>query len=309
MLHRDMSQRRSLRLLMLVLLFTPLVAMGGGGASMAQDGATPESSPAQPTFDLSGVQITITGSQPEALGMTTDYSLEMLQGWGAEIENVELTSTTSVQALLAGRTDIGSGGADELILGAAEGADITAIASTRAQMDYVLVARSGIDSPADLEGATIGMSGPAGFDALLARVVIREAGLTDADVNFVQIGGSGDRSAALLAGRIDAAVVFISDGLELERSTDEVHPVLYLADVVTGFSKSLLFANSSYWEENPEIATAVACATLEANQWFHEDREGWIAYTLENVPGSTEEATSELYDLLVEINMYPTTPQ
>jgi len=70
----------------------------------------------------------------------------------------------------------------------------------------VLVGKTEFDSVASLEGATIRMSGPTGFDALLTRFSLADVGLDpETDVNFVQIGGSPDRAAALRAGRVDPA--------------------------------------------------------------------------------------------------------
>ncbi|MEZ4522962.1 MAG: hypothetical protein R3A46_15190 [Thermomicrobiales bacterium] len=43
-------------------------------------------------------------------------------------------------------------------------------------MDYVLVAQSDITSVEELDGG-IGMFGPAGYDALLSRLTIRNAGM------------------------------------------------------------------------------------------------------------------------------------
>jgi NitT/TauT family transport system substrate-binding protein len=268
---------------------------------------SPEAS-GEPTFDLSGVDIRMTGADPEALAMTSVYMADLLRGWGAEVEEIVLTSTTGVQALLAGQTELAGQGADELILGAAEGADLVAFASPRAKMDYVLVTSNEITSVEDLAGKSVGMSGPAGFDTLLTRVAVREAGMDVADVNFVQIGGSGDRAAALLAGRVDAVTIFLSDWIELSKRTDDLQDLLYMAELVPDFTKDVIFAERDFYEENQDLALAVACANLEAFAWFHADKQTWVDYVLERVDGSTEEATSELYDLLVEIDMYPQDP-
>jgi NitT/TauT family transport system substrate-binding protein len=250
----------------------------------------------------------MTGADPEALAMTSVYMADLLRGWGAEVEEIVLTSTTGVQALLAGQTELAGQGADKLILGAAEGADLVAFASPRAKMDYVLVTSNEITSVEDLVGKSVGMSGPAGFDTLLTRVAVREAGMDVADVNFVQIGGSGDRAAALLAGRVDAVTIFLSDWIELSKRTDDLQDLLYMAELVPDFTKDVIFAERDFYEENQDLALAVACANLEAFAWFHADKQTWVDYVLERVDGSTEEATSELYDLLVEIDMYPQDP-
>lgn len=326
---------KSIRIMIALMFLSGLIAACGGGDDDDSNGAGAESTPAtaasdsssgdpspaaaeseateEPAasgdddfgIDLSGVELRLTGAQPSALSMIDHYIEDLMEGWGAEIDRIELTSTTGVQALIAGQTDLAGGGTDELILGAAAGADIVAIASTQDKMDYVLVAQNDIESIADLAGASIGMSGPAGYDTLLSRLAVRREGLDLTDVNFVQIGGSGDRAAALLAGRVDAATIFLSDWFELERRTEDVHALAFMNELVDSSTKSSINTTKTFAAENPEIMFALACANLEAYKWFHDDKDGFIEYTLENVEGSTEEATSALYDMLIDIEMYP----
>jgi NitT/TauT family transport system substrate-binding protein len=267
--------------------------------------STPVTEP--PSFDLSGVSLRVT-TAAETLEMPASYMWDLMEGWGAEVERIELTSTTGVQALLANQADLAGQGTDELILGAAEGADLVGFASTKDKMDYVMVVGADINSVQDLAGKTIGMSGPAGFDTLLARATVRQAGMNLEDVNFVQIGGSPDRAAALLTGRIDAAVVFIPDWNELALRTDEIKSLLYMTEVLPGAAKSLVFAKREWLEANPEVALAVACANLEAFEWFAQDKQRFIDYTIERVPGVTEEALDVTYDELIELDMYPLNP-
>ena len=234
--------------------------------------STPVTEP--PSFDLSGVSLRVT-TAAETLEMPASYMWDLMEGWGAEVERIELTSTTGVQALLANQADLAGQGTDELILGAAEGADLVGFASTKDKMDYVMVVGADINSVQDLAGKTIGMSGPAGFDTLLARATVRQAGMNLEDVNFVQIGGSPDRAAALLTGRIDAAVVFIPDWNELALRTDEIKSLLYMTEVLPGAAKSLVFTKREWLEANPEVALGDLDVT---------------------------------YDELIELDMYPLNP-
>ncbi|MPZ88828.1 MAG: PhnD/SsuA/transferrin family substrate-binding protein [Nitriliruptorales bacterium] len=263
-----------------------------------------------PSFDLSGTSITATTSIPGALNIGTFWAFERLEEWGAEVDTVILTTTTGIQTLIAGRSDLASHGSDEVVLGAAEGAEVIAIGAPATRMDYVLVGSSDYAEVADLQGGTIAMSGPAGFDALLSRLSLRDAGLDpETDVNFVQVGGSPDRATALLSGQVDAATVFLEDWEELRLQTDDLQLIQYMADIVEEFPASAYFAQASFWEENPDVALALACANLQANAWINEDKQRFIDYTLELVEGATPEAVDSIYDAAQEIDMFPTEPE
>ena len=288
--------------------FIALVLALVAGTALAQ--LTPEEAAAQYDIDLSGTSLTTTSSLSGALLMPQAYMLDMLEAWGADVEIVTLTTTSGVQALIANRSDLAPHGADELIIGAAEGADLTAIGSPQSKINYVLVGSNDIMSVEDLEGRTVGMSGPAGFDALLTRFSLADAGLDpETDVNFVQIGGSPDRAAALLAGRVDAATIGLDDWFDLAAETDDVHIVQYMEEVVPDFATELYFSRAEFIEQNPDVALAIACGNLEANQWANENRDAFIDFTLDRVPGTSEEAVVGLYDAAMEVNMWPTEPE
>lgn len=288
-------------------LIASLLALIVSGA-LAQ--LSPEEAAAKYDIDLSGTSITTTSSLFGPLLMPEAYMFDMLEAWGAEVEVVTLTTTSGVQALIANRSNLAPHGADELLIGAAEGADLVAIGSPQSKINYVLIAKNGIDTVEDLQGRTIGMSGPAGFDALLTRFSLQDAGLDpETDVNFVQIGGSPDRAAALLAGRVDAATIGLDDWFELKSRADNVHLLQYMSEIVPDFATELYFARRDFIERNPDVALAIACGNLEANRWANDHRDAFIQYTLDKVPGSTPGPTAELYDAAMEVNMWPTTPE
>ena len=283
---------------------------GGGQPEELDSGEIPGTGvEGGPEFDLSGKTVVATTSPPGAINMGTFWAYKRLEEWGADVETVIVTTTSGVQAIVADRADLASQGSDEVVLGAAEGANTVAIGAPSTAMDYVLVARGDAESVEDLEGKTIGMSGPSGFDALLSRLSVERAGLdAESDVNFVQIGGSPDRAAALLAGQVDAATIFLEDWEELSQQTEELQLVQYMAEIVPDFPATAYFAQADYWEDNPEVALALACANLQANVWLNSSEDEYVDYVLQVVPGATEEAARAIYQHAQEVNMWPTEP-
>lgn len=283
----------------------------GDGEATGDDDAIAASMPGDgdmPDFDLSGQSITFTTSQPGALNMGTFWMFEKLREWGAEVEEVILTTTTGIQTLIAGESNAGAHGGDEAVLGAAEGAEVMAIGAPNSRMDYVLVGGADIESIEDLEGGTIAMSGPAGFDALLSRLALEDAGMDpDSDVNFVQIGGSPERGTALLTDNADAATIFLEDWFEVSQRAEDLNLVTYMAELFPQFPADVFYGDAGYWEENPDMATAIACANLEANSWINSERQQFIDFTLQRAEGTTEQGVGQTYDAAQEVGMFPET--
>jgi NitT/TauT family transport system substrate-binding protein len=290
-----------------IALVVPLALLASGCA--AQPGASaPTGAAAEVTsvedIDLTGERIRFIVSPPDVLATNLEYLLDTLEGWGAEVERIEVLSTTGLQGVLANQVDFATNGADEMVLGTANGTGITAIGSHRAKMDYVMAGSEDINSVEDLEGKTVGVSGPAGFDALLTRLLLDKYGVDSESVNFVQIGNSGDRAAALIGGRVDAVTIFLSTWLGIEDQA--VTEVSRLADELAEFPKEAIFGLPAYIDAHPNVALAVACANLQANRWFGEERDEWIAKAIDFVPDATEEEVGRLYDLATDLGMYPT---
>ena len=256
-------------------------------------------------IDLTGERIRVIVSLPDVLATNLNVLLDQLEDWGAEVDRIEVLSTTGLQALIANQVDFATNGADELVLGTANGAAATAIASHRAKMDYVFAAAPGISSLEDLSGKIVGVSSPTGFDANLTRLILEQAGIDTDTVSFVQIGNSGDRAAALVSGRIDAATIFLSTWLTIADSGQAVE-LVRIADELDVSPKEAVFGLPAYIESHPKVALAVACANLESNRWFADNRDEWIEYALDFVPDATEDEVAQMYELASQVGMYPT---
>lgn len=306
--------------ILIAAVFALSACAADGGASLdpseapegTDDGASQPAETAgegEISFDLSGMQITTTSTLFSGLDASLIRVIEIVEEWGAEVDNVVLSQQSGLDALLAGESNIaGSHDADELIIGTSGGEDLLGIGSAKSRMDYVLVAQKEFESVEDLAGTTIATSGPAGFNTLLMRFALEDAGLDpDADADLAQIGSSGDRAAALLAGVASSAAATIDDWYELEEQTDELHILAYFSDVRPEFPNDIYYAQRSYWEENPDLALAWACANLEANAWITADQDRYVEWIAEYVDAPAE-ALANTWQFAIDVDMWPTDP-
>jgi NitT/TauT family transport system substrate-binding protein len=275
-------------------------ALGAGlaGAAMAQE------------FDLSGVEVTIGTAQAQVLNIGTLRMIEMLEGWGADVTRVELPSISGLEAIVADRIDVASRSSDEILSGQSNGVDVIAFGAPISTMHYAVVSTPGVNSIADLDGKSIGTSGPGGFNGMLFRYMLRQNGLEpEEDVAIVPVGGSSERAAAVMAGQVNAAVLFIDNWLALREQGANAQLLGYVADIVPGLSSRAVFAERSYIDANEELILAMACANLEANHWINSSKEDFVSYVMDNVRGANEDAVSAFYDVAMEIEMFPTDPE
>ena len=113
----------------------------------------------------------------------------------------------AVQALISRDVYLMQQGSAGVIQAWAQGfKDLVAIGATGNKLDYVLVSTAAIKKPADLKGKKIGISQLGASTDFIARLAVRQLGLTEKDVALISLGAQGERWAALAGGHIDASV-------------------------------------------------------------------------------------------------------
>ncbi|HET7389114.1 MAG TPA: ABC transporter substrate-binding protein [Nocardioidaceae bacterium] len=287
----------------------------GGGGTTAVDSSGGGSGDVDPIItayqgpkvDLSGVSLTVTSSEPDGLTMGELFMFGKLKQWGANVDHVVLTSTSGIQTMVAGKSDLAAQGADEVVLGNAQGAHVTAIGSPDSKQHYVLVAKKSVKDVKALSGKSIAMSGPSGFDTLLSKYALHQAGMQPNAAKFVQIGGSPDRAAALLSGTVDAATIFLAGWENLQTKSDKLHLLKNFAQT-TDFPGDVYYAKADYLKANPKLALGVACANLEANDWLRNNEDQYVKFALKKVQGSDEASLKQIWQDAISAKMWPSDP-
>ena len=122
-------------------------------------------------------------------------------------------------ALLANQIQIGQFGGAEALSANAGGGDLVLVANLAPVYPYKLYAAKGITSIAGLKGKKVGVSNAGGSSDIATRAALKSAGLDpDKDVTIVAVGSHANRTAALLAGSIDAGVDDPPEDLELVKA-------------------------------------------------------------------------------------------
>ncbi len=284
-------------------------ALAAGMAGCGQSDAPENAAESEISFDLSGQSVRIGTAAEQPLDIGTSYGVELLKGWGADVQREELTSVSGLEAIIAGQIDVSGRSSDEVIEANAQGVELVAFGAGASVMHYVLIGSPDITDVSALKGKKIAISGPSGFDTLLINAILDEQGLDpEQDVTQIPIGGSGERTAAVMAKQADVAMVFMDNWFALEEQGADIGLIGYVADLLPNLSSRAFAAERSYLDENPDMALAIACANLEANKWINADKDAYVDYTMERVTGTTEEGIGAFYDRAMELDMFPTDP-
>ena len=262
-----------------------------GEASPAADGEAPGTA-----VEASSVRIAM--GAPEMDTLTVAKWVELLNEAGVEVRDVEFASgANAFRAMAAGEADVTLSppvGILQWIQQRPGGLEV--LAAQILKPDYVLMVSPEISSVEDLVGKQIGISVPGDISHALTAVALEESGVDPSSVEFVQIGGTSARIAALTSGQIQAGAAHVTDGLAAALESD-IKPILNYWEVIPTYAFHFLQARSDWLEEHPDLAQLLVDTLLEANRWAQENEEEFIELSREYVPDIPDELRAEVYRL------------
>src|SRR3954464_6497301 len=134
------------------------------------------------------------------------------EGIKAEVINME-GGTRGLQVLLSGEIDAMHVGMAPVVLANKQGADLRLVTSTCNTIPITMFSKTALGMD-NLKGKTFGISTFGSETDIAISILLKRLGLTRQDITVAQIGGSSQRFAALIAGRIDVAPL-IEPGIRL----------------------------------------------------------------------------------------------
>lgn len=201
------------------------------------------------------------------------------------------------EALQLGREDIVFASADEAVIAG----DLATVATAYQQYPAEVMFAGKAESLADLKGKSLGIPGRFGSSYYAALVALESAGLTEDDVELVEIGFT--TVAALTTGKVDAVIGFSNNELVQFESQGFEVTSLPVSDEKVLVGPSLIAMQDK--AEDPTIK-AIVDGMLAAEQRAIEDPQAALDATAEQVPALAEpeqmasaklvlEATSKLW--------------
>lgn len=190
---------------------------------------------------------------------------------GLELQLILMRPTITTTALLTGDLDFST--TFNRDLGAAlSGMPIRLVMSLATAPSHVFVARPEIRTMEQLKGKTLGVDGPKQIIEVLIRKGLEKHGLAlHRDVKILSMGGagSGDRFAALVAGRIDGTL------LTPPHSTTAVKQgfqALFAGSDISKMSTAGLSTTTIRMQKDPVTISRAIKATLEGMRFLRSNK-------------------------------------
>ena len=278
-------------------------------APVASESDAPEESadpseaagPGEPEIDTLRVGF---ASQPDFTQVMNFKWLDDLEAAGITVEdNYFESSQDAFRALVAGEVDVAVGTLLSAILLVQEsGEGVKVIASDLKAPDYLLISQPEISSLSELEGARVGISTPGDISDTLTRVVLDREGVDVEAVNFVQIGGTGARMAALLEGQIEAGPAHAAEGLTA--AEEGLANLFAYGNAVPDYLQHGLIVTDEFIDANPNLTQTMVDLFVESTRWANDNKDEYIELSNETVEGPSDDARDQAYEIFQEIEMF-----
>jgi len=219
---------------------------------------------------------------------------------GIDADVVLLTgSPRLIQTLLAGDIDYAVGGVASVLRARMHGADPVILATTANYSSQRILLRpdSPIQRVQDLKGKTVGVTQYGSQGDTFFRDALKRSGLKpDAEVTIIQLGGTPQVGAALVAGRIDAAVTGESGLLLVQQGRVKQLPGGNAKDLKIAGSGATINATRRSIERDREAVMKFLRAYVEGVYYFKTNREGSVRALQKYFRGATAEQVAFLYE-------------
>ena len=104
--------------------------------------------------------------------------------------------------------DVVAKSSDPLFAAVQQGLNVKAIGTYAPKLSVVMMAASDIKTPADLKGRKLGIQEVGGFNHVMSQLVLRKAGISPDDVQFINVS-TANRVSSMVQGQTEATVLHI----------------------------------------------------------------------------------------------------
>ena len=201
------------------------------------------------------------------------------EGLEVTVENFASGGSKTLQALVAGSTDIAVGFYDHTIQMQSQNKAVVGFVQLARNSGLVLAGgkNSSFDptKPETIKGAKIGITAPGSSSDFFVRYYLQRNNLSADDISLIGVGSGAAAVAALEQGKVDllvnydpAATFIEAKGVGkilIDARSDEGAKEIYGGIYPT----AVLYATQAYIDENPETIQKVTNATVKALAWMN----------------------------------------
>lgn len=222
--------------------------------------------------------------------------LGFFEKYGIDAEAVYIAGTPKVQEVLnGGGIEAGLLGVDAVGKAKSAGHDSLIIASVADKVAMYVYGTDDLNEDSlqdDLKGETVITAAEGSLYDYLAKEFTTTTGLSNDDVDYLNMGGEGDRTAAFVNGEGKAIVISPPTSFKLDdMGYQKIFDFSDLDVLLAGLGMT-----TEYYEEHPDVAKALVAALVEANHAILTNKEDTLDVLMEWTGIDDPDVAEETYE-------------
>jgi len=178
------------------------------------------------------------------------------------------TPNEAARAVVSSSVAVAHFSVDAAVRAIEAGGDLVVVGSEIANPAFALIVQPEIRDYADLRGKSLAVSTPKDGAAVVLRLMMRAKGLGDADYDFLSVGTTPNRYAALKSRQADGAIM--TQPLDFTAIDDGYRLLGRSSEVLQQFMFMSVSANRTWAQENRAALTRYMKALGGAIDWLYD---------------------------------------
>ena len=183
------------------------VPAAAGAATPGPVATKPATNPTDKTHIVFGGAVTPPNMVHLAPYVAKDMGFFDEAGLDVEIKSFE-GGVGALRGGISGGLDVVATSSDPLFAAIQQGAPVKAIGTYAPKLSVVMMGAPDVKTPADLKGKRLGIQDVGGFNDVMSRLVLAQAGISPNDVQFINVA-TANRVTSMAGGQTDATVLHI----------------------------------------------------------------------------------------------------
>ena len=256
------------------------LATGLALATLSADAALAQSAPNCPTMRKINVGVSVAPPNvvhtspyvAKALGLFAkrciDANIVQFEGGQSQTANVAAAQGTAIVSV----NDVAIG----------RGLKVQQIWGLAPRMPQAYMVQEGITSAAQLKGKRLSATGGGvgGFNWRMGREVLKSAGLTEADAQFIPSPTAG-RLPGLIANQIDGVALHPEDVYLAKQQKPSLNALVQLVELMPNYMFNAYGASTEWIERDRPLLRDTVAAMIEANRTIYREKDKVVPIIVE----------------------------
>lgn len=216
---------------------------------------------------------------------------------GLDVDIVSFEGGVGALRAASSGLDVVATSSDPLFAAVQNGLPVKAIGTYAPKLSVVMMSVPDIKTPEQLKGRKLGIQEIGGFNHVMSQLVLRKAGISPNDVQFINVS-TANRVSSMVQGQTDATVLHIDQYYAALAANPNFNVMARLWEVVPDWWYSAFVATEDTIKNKREPLTRFMTAIIKAQRFMYTNPAETKRIAIEETKRKPEEV-DKAYDDLV----------